>query len=243
MSIANCGIDERGRAAGGKAGDQNGREWRVRSWYSYPWKVIIRHPDAKVRAKIAALAKAGALNNHIGYDQSNRLSFWNALKAAKYNPSKIKTNVEADCSASTAACVKAAGHLLGNGKLKNVPASCTTRNLEVELRKAGFKVLKTSKYTKSDKYLIPGDIMLCPGHHVAINLSTGSGVKKKVVKKPAPKPAPKPASKKPAKKSVTAVAKEVIAGKWGTGDARKAKLKKAGYDYNAVQKEVNKLLK
>lgn len=49
--------------------------------------------------------------------------------------------------------------------------------------------------------------------------------------------------KTPAKKSVTAIAKEVIAGKWGDGDARKAKLKKAGYDYNAVQKEVNKLLK
>ncbi len=42
---------------------------------------------------------------------------------------------------------------------------------------------------------------------------------------------------------MTAVAKEVIAGKWGNGDARKKKLQAAGYDYNAVQKEVNRLLK
>lgn len=43
-----------------------------------------------------------------------------------------------------------------------------------------------------------------------------------------------------AKKSVSEIAKEVIAGKWGNGDDRKKKLTEAGYDYNAVQKEVNK---
>lgn len=45
------------------------------------------------------------------------------------------------------------------------------------------------------------------------------------------------------KKSVTEVAKEVIAGKWGDGDTRKAKLTKAGYNYKTVQAKVNELLK
>lgn len=45
-----------------------------------------------------------------------------------------------------------------------------------------------------------------------------------------------------ATKSVTEVAKEVIAGKWGNGSERKKKLTAAGYDYNAVQKKVNELL-
>lgn len=44
------------------------------------------------------------------------------------------------------------------------------------------------------------------------------------------------------KKSITEIAKEVIAGKWGNGDARKKALTKAGYDYEAVQKKVNELL-
>ena len=44
------------------------------------------------------------------------------------------------------------------------------------------------------------------------------------------------------KKSITEIAKEVLAGKWGTGLARKSALKKAGYDYNEVQKKVNELL-
>ena len=45
------------------------------------------------------------------------------------------------------------------------------------------------------------------------------------------------------KKSNKEIAKEVIAGKWGNGEDRKKRLKAAGYDYNAVQKIVNELLK
>lgn len=57
-------------------------------------------------------------------------------------------------------------------------------------------------------------------------------------------PAKKPTTpSKPAKKSVTEIAKEVINGKWGNGNDRKNRLTKAGYDYNAVQKKVNELLK
>lgn len=44
------------------------------------------------------------------------------------------------------------------------------------------------------------------------------------------------------KKSVEEIAKEVIKGLWGNGQERKAKLAAAGYDYNAVQKLVNKIL-
>lgn len=46
----------------------------------------------------------------------------------------------------------------------------------------------------------------------------------------------------PTKKSNTEIAKEVIAGKWGNGQERKNKLAAAGYDYAAVQAEVDKLL-
>ena len=46
-----------------------------------------------------------------------------------------------------------------------------------------------------------------------------------------------------AKKSVAEVAKEVINGVWGNGNARKTALTNAGYDYSEVQAAVNKLLK
>ncbi len=47
----------------------------------------------------------------------------------------------------------------------------------------------------------------------------------------------------PAKKSIDTIAREVIRGDWGNGADRKNRLSKAGYDYNAVQKRVNELLK
>lgn len=50
--------------------------------------------------------------------------------------------------------------------------------------------------------------------------------------------------KKPVKKkSNETIAKEVLAGKWGSGKERKKKLKAAGYNYAAIQKIVNKLCK
>ena len=42
---------------------------------------------------------------------------------------------------------------------------------------------------------------------------------------------------------ITKIAKEVIAGKWGTGAARRAALMEAGYNYSIVQERVNQLLK
>mgnify|MGYP001405680337 CR=1 FL=1 len=45
------------------------------------------------------------------------------------------------------------------------------------------------------------------------------------------------------KKSVSEIAKEVIAGKWGVGGNRANKLQRAGYSYREVQNEVNRQLR
>lgn len=45
-----------------------------------------------------------------------------------------------------------------------------------------------------------------------------------------------------AKKSIDELAREVIRGLWGDGQARKNNLEASGYDYEAVQKRVNELL-
>lgn len=56
--------------------------------------------------------------------------------------------------------------------------------------------------------------------------------------KATPKPTPTTA-----KKTNEQIAKEVIQGKWGNGDARKQKLKAAGYNPSVIQALVNKMLK
>lgn len=74
---------------------------------------------------------------------------------------------------------------------------------------------------------------------IATAVANYYGLKLKSKPTPAPTPAPTPSNKK----SNTEIAKEVIAGKWGNGAERKQKLEAAGYDYAAVQKEVERLLK
>jgi len=46
----------------------------------------------------------------------------------------------------------------------------------------------------------------------------------------------------PPRKSVSEVADEVLRGLWGNGDDRERRLNEAGYDYHAVQNEVNRRL-
>lgn len=171
--IANCGHDERGKYSGGKAGDQTGTEYCVRAWYNRPWNYVLRYPNHDVGEKIAAIARAAATNNKIGYDQGERGTFYTQLVKADYKPEHIKKPCEADCSSSTSACVIAAGKRLGISKLTKVNPYNTTRTILSDLKKAGFKVYKKSNYLTSDKYLLPGDILLAVGHHVAINLTTG----------------------------------------------------------------------
>ena len=223
--ISNSGHDEHGRYHGGQAGDQNG-EWVIQNWYNRPWNCILRYPVASVRKKIAELARKAANNNKIGYDQYQRMTYWTQLQKANYDPSKIKVACEADCSAGVIANVWAVGYIFNIGALKNLSATYTG-NMRSAFKTAGFEVLTASKYLTSDKYLLEGDILLNDAHHTATNLDDGSAVK---------------TSTSTAKKSVHEIAKEVIAGKWGNGAVRTAKLKAAGYNAVEVQKEVDKML-
>lgn len=170
--LSNSGGDERGNISGGKAGDQTGTEWWIIPWYSRPWNCVLRHPDEKVRKKIADLARKAANNNHIGYNQYNRDSYYNELKKVNYNPSKITKDCDADCSAGVIANIKATGHLLDIKNLQTI--TCTyTGNMREALSDVGFKILTDSKYLTSDNYLLEGDILLNDECHVATNLTNG----------------------------------------------------------------------
>lgn len=182
MSIANSGHDERGKYSGGKAGDQTGSEWEIRSWYNRPWNFVARF-DTAIGTDIAKLARNAANNEHIGYDQSQRTTFWDLLKNAKnYDPANITKDCESDCSAGVASIVKAVGYRKGLTKLQNVPVSMWTGNERECLRKAGATILTDSKYLTSDAYLKPGDILCNEQHHTCINLTTGSKVKTSTAK-------------------------------------------------------------
>lgn len=185
--ISNCGSDENGGYSGGQAGDQTGNEWCIKPWYNRPWNVILRHPNRAVGEKISELARAAALNPLIGYDQDDRLTFWEHLAASNFSPAQITIACEADCSSGVAAIVKATGYLLGIASLKSVDTDMYTGSERGELQTAGFEALTDSKYLTSPDYLLPGDILLYEGHHTATNLDIGD--KAEADPDPAPQPA------------------------------------------------------
>ena len=75
--MALCGwasIDERGRASGGAAGDQTGREVKVGAWYNFGQTVGLRFKNRELAKRAASVMKAICLNDHVGYDQGGRAS-------------------------------------------------------------------------------------------------------------------------------------------------------------------------
>ena len=174
--ISNSGSDENGNYKGGQAGDQTGKEWQLKAWYNRPWTVVLRYPDQNVALKIAELGIAAALNNKIGYDQSQRTSYWTQLKAVGYDPSKITVACEEDCTAGVSSNVRACGYIFGIKALQDIPI-CSSRNMRTQFTKAGFTALTASKYLTSGKYLLPGDILLYENHHAATNITCGTSVR------------------------------------------------------------------
>lgn len=162
--IGHASIDERGRARGGQAGDQTGREVYTRNWYNHGWNKVIRPKDEKEAAKIAKAMEAACKNNNIGYDQNQRTTLYELAKAKKWDIAAVNKKCETDCSALVAVCVNAAGI--------PVSGSIYTGNQAAALEKTGhFKILTDAKYTKSDKLLKRGDILLREGSHTAIVVS------------------------------------------------------------------------
>lgn len=230
--LSNSGHDEKGKYSGGVAGDQTGGEWSIIPWYNRPWGCVLRYPDAKVREQIAVNGEKAARNNKIGYDQNQRGTYWTQLAAANYDPSKITTACESDCSAGVLANVKAAGYTLGIAALKNINQNGYTGSMKAQLKAAGFEVLTDSKYLTSDAYLLRGDILLNEGHHTATNLTDGAKAKAST------------GTSQTAKKTAAEVAQDIANGKggWGNNPQRKEKLKAAGYNPEEVQKMVNDIL-
>lgn len=220
--IAHASRDERGKYSGGIAGDQDGKEVCIRGWYQRPWTHIIRCKNPDMRLKIAEAMKKAAENNFIGYDQNQRNTLLTLARKVGYDPSKVTKPCETDCSALTSLACMYAG--VPESVLFVGGNSSTTRNLRSRLLSTGLFVAYNSKeYTaKSDKLLV-GDILLAEAHHVAVC------VKSDVITKDT--------------KSITEIAREVIDGKWGNGNTRTLRLMAAGYDFKAVQVEVNRLLK
>lgn len=228
MKIGHASIDENKKAKNGKAGDQTGKEVCTRTWYSKPWDVLLRCKDPIKAELMAQACEKACANPHIGYDQNQRNTLRTFAMVNGWDLSKITIDCETDCSAFMTVCAECAGIAIPyNGT--NAP---TTSTMQSAFMKTGMFVALTDKiYLTTDKYLKRGDILVKKGVHTVMVLENSSFTKNDSQVEYTPT------------KALDNVAREVISGLWGKGDARKKKLTDAGYDYSAVQKRVNEIIR
>ena len=170
VRIGHASIDERGKAKGGAAGDQTGKEVCIRTWYSKPWKVLLRAKDENVAERMAQACEAGCRNDNIGYDQNQRNTLHTQAQKTGYDLSKVG-KCETDCSAFMTVCAIAAG-VTALEYSGNAP---TTSTMRAKFTASGaFSALTASKYLTGTAYLKRGDILLAPGSHTAMVLDTGA---------------------------------------------------------------------
>lgn len=176
IRLAHASIDENGKVSGGAAGDQTGKEVCIRSWYSKPWNCVIRFKDPAMRQKVADCMIRAANNVRIGYDQMQRNSLLNYARNVGYDPYKVTTPCETDCSALvTLACIYAG---VKEDALVKGGNSATTRTIKGLLLATGMvDVLTGSEFTAKADNLKPGDILLAEGHHVAVAVQTYTRMK------------------------------------------------------------------
>lgn len=218
VMISHASIDERGNIVGGKSGDQTGKEVCTRPYYSKGWNVVVRMKTPAMREKVADCMVKAVDNNYIGYNQARRMTLINYARNVGYDPSKVTTPCDCDCSSLvTLACIYAGireASLIVGGN------AATTSTLRKRLQATGaVDVFTTKDYTASDSKLLRGDILIKEGSHTA------------VVTQASPK------------SPIEVVARECIDGKWGNGGERVMRLTQAGYNATEVQQEINRILK
>ena len=172
--VGSASIDENGRAHGGRAGNQTGRELKRQKWYAHSkgWRVF-RAKDAAAAERIARCMAAAVENRHIGYDQYQRNTLYAEAAKVGFDVSRVAVDCETDCSALVRVCCAYAG-------ITGLPAGFRTTNEPANLLKTGaFVELTDAKYTKRSAYLKAGDILCTAtqGHTVVV-LNDGSRAKK-----------------------------------------------------------------
>ena len=165
--IGSARIDENGRAHGGKAGDQTGKEVSTQPWYKHPkgW-VMLRPKDPKKAEKIAYAMRGYCANNNVGYDQYQNQTLWEAVKDKGFDPAKLTVKCETDCARLVRVCCAYAGIMAKD--------FYTATEVAYLMDTGEFVKFTSSKYTNQDDYLGAGDILVTKTKgHTAVVLTNG----------------------------------------------------------------------
>ena len=175
--IAHSSIDERGRIAGGQAGDQTKKEVCTRTWYDMVASEVIRIENEEVRTQFANNMIDCANNDNVGYDQNQRNNILTEAEKVNFDFSKINVKCESDCSSLATVCLLGAIYkVLGKAEYEKakkvlvVNGNCaTTSTLSGRIKKLTMvkvTIYTSYEYTRGTSKAVYGDIYNKPGNHV-----------------------------------------------------------------------------
>ena len=170
VTVGSARLNENRKTTGGCPGDQTGREVGIQEWYMHTkaW-IVLRAKTLAAREAIAYAMAAACNNNHIGYCQSHshRTRATLAAQPYGYDPAKITTDVETDCSELVRLCCLYAGI--------KVPSFNTGSEKNVLLNTGMFTAYEDGAHCNSSDRLLRGDILVTrtKGHTVVV-LSDGA---------------------------------------------------------------------
>ena len=169
VMIGHAGGNEWGGTHGGQPGDQTLTEVYTRDWYDFQYGIVFRPKDLTIADKIAVAMEQACANDNIGYNQSNRISLYNAAKEKNWDLSKITKKVDTDCSALVCVCCNAAGLKVPNDNWTGIQKKYL-------LATGAFDTFTTTDYLKRSDKLRRGDILLREGYHTVVVLTNGDNV-------------------------------------------------------------------
>ena len=172
MRIGHASISENnnnGRDGKALAGDQTGKEVCIRSFYSKPWRTLLRCKD-RDKAEIMAKACESICNNpNVGYDQLQRLTLHDELAKLNYDYNKLITQCECDCSSFMTVCAECAGIQI---KYPSGNAPVTANMVKLFEATGEFEVITFG--INKEENLLRGDILVgAPNTHTVMILDDG----------------------------------------------------------------------
>ena len=172
--IGGASIDERGKASGGQAGNQTGRELRKQAYYDHTkgWYVF-RARNPLVREDIAVAMENSIANRNIGYDQLQNQTLWNQIKSKGYDPTRATTPCETDCARLVRVCV-AYGFDQNGLDASTVPDWYTGTLPKLIMGLGEFVKYTDNKHCKGGRSLARGDILCTRSKgHTVVALNSG----------------------------------------------------------------------
>lgn len=172
--IGSARIDERGKASGGQAGNQSGKELSKQPWYDHSKRwYCFRARDGAMSGFIAEGMEKGISNKNIGYDQLQNQTLYKQVKDKGFDPIQATTPCETDCARMVRVCVAYAYERVGLDGSK-VPDWYTATLPSLIMGLGTFVKYTDADHCRSSKYLKRGDILCTRTKgHVVVVLNDG----------------------------------------------------------------------